>query len=106
MVTVESVDFKTSAEMALDEEIRRDGSLDLIKAAVRRFGREGTSGYDLVLPSNAPPGSGLGASSTTMVALTGLPASGECSAVALRPGRMYVSAWFPFASRLWPPKPV
>ncbi len=29
-------------------------------------------GYDLVLRSNAPPGSGLGSSSTMMVALTGL----------------------------------
>jgi D-glycero-alpha-D-manno-heptose-7-phosphate kinase len=71
-ITIESVDFKTSADMSLDEEILCDGHLDLIKAAVRRFGRETTSGYDLVLRSNAPPGSGLGASSTMMVALTGL----------------------------------
>lgn len=33
---------------------------------------EGTDGYDLVLRSNAPPGSGLGASSTMIVARTGL----------------------------------
>jgi D-glycero-alpha-D-manno-heptose-7-phosphate kinase len=72
LVTIESVDFKTSAEVSLDEEIHYDGHLDLIKAAVKRFGRENTSGYDLVLRSNAPPGSGLGASSTMMVALTGL----------------------------------
>jgi D-glycero-alpha-D-manno-heptose-7-phosphate kinase len=39
---------------------------------VRRFGRDGTDGYDLVLRSSAPPGSGLGSSSTMMVALTGL----------------------------------
>jgi D-glycero-alpha-D-manno-heptose-7-phosphate kinase len=72
VVTVESVDFKTTAEMTLDSEILYDGSLDLIKAAVRRFGRTGTDGYDLVLRSSAPPGSGLGSSSTMMVALTGL----------------------------------
>ena len=72
MVTIESVDFKANAEMSLEEEIRCDGHLDLIKAAVRRFGREGTDGYDLVLRSNAPPGSGLGSSSTVIVALTGL----------------------------------
>jgi D-glycero-alpha-D-manno-heptose-7-phosphate kinase len=71
-VTIESVDFKTSADMSLDEEMLCDGHLDLIKAAVIRFGRENTAGYDLVLRSNAPPGSGLGASSTMMVALTGL----------------------------------
>ena len=72
MVTIESVDFKTTTAMTLDNEILVDGSLDLIKAAVRRFGRVGTDGYDLVLRSNAPPGSGLGSSSTMMVALTGL----------------------------------
>lgn len=72
MVAIESVDFKTTAELRLDEEILCNGSLDLIKAAVRRFGREGTDGYDLVLRSSAPPGSGLGSSSTMMVALTGL----------------------------------
>lgn len=71
-VTIESVDFKTTTEMSLDEDILCDGSLDLIKAAVRRFGRDHTDGYDLVLRSNAPPGSGLGSSSTMMVALTGL----------------------------------
>jgi D-glycero-alpha-D-manno-heptose-7-phosphate kinase len=72
MVTIESVDFKTTTEMSLDNEILVDGSMDLIKAAVRRFGRVGSDGYDLVLRSNAPPGSGLGSSSTMMVALTGL----------------------------------
>jgi D-glycero-alpha-D-manno-heptose-7-phosphate kinase len=72
IVTIESVDFKTTTEMTLDSEILCDGSLDLIKAAVRRFGRDGTKGYDLVLRSSAPPGSGLGSSSTMMVALTGL----------------------------------
>ena len=41
MVTIESVDFKTTAEMTLDQEILCDGSLDLIKAAIRRFGRAG-----------------------------------------------------------------
>lgn len=71
-VSIESVDFKTTHEMTLDSEILYDGSLDLIKAAVRRFGRDGTDGYDLVLRSSAPPGSGLGSSSTMMVALTGL----------------------------------
>src|SRR6185312_4607685 len=67
-----SVDFKTTHEMTLDSEILYDGSLNLIKAAVRRFGSDGTDGYDLVLRSSAPPGSGLGSSSTMMVALTGL----------------------------------
>ena len=71
-VRIESVDFGTTAELALDEEFDLDGRLDLVKAAVRRFGVPDVDGYDLVLRSNAPPGSGLGSSSTMMVALTGL----------------------------------
>src|SRR3984957_2980470 len=92
MVSIESVDFKTTAEMSLDQDILYDGSLDLIKAAVRRFGRDGTDGYDLVLRSNAPPGSGLGSSSTMMVALTGL--------LSAHYGRMlddYETAWLAHA---------
>jgi D-glycero-alpha-D-manno-heptose-7-phosphate kinase len=71
-VTIESADFKSTAEMSLDQEILCDGSMDLIKAAIRRFTNQDTCGYDLVLRSNAPPGSGLGSSSAMMVALTGL----------------------------------
>jgi D-glycero-alpha-D-manno-heptose-7-phosphate kinase len=51
-----------------------DGKLDLVKAAIRRLGQReaGDGGFDLFLHSNAPPGSGLGSSSTMMVALIGL----------------------------------
>ncbi len=71
-VTIESADFKSTAEMDLDREIMCDGGMELIKAAVRRFANHDNCGYDLVLRSNAPPGSGLGSSSAMMVALTGL----------------------------------
>ncbi|GAA0920619.1 GHMP kinase [Pseudonocardia zijingensis] len=71
-VTVESVDFGSTIEVGLDEDTAFDGELDLVKAAVYRFGAPDVGGYDLVLRSNAPPGSGLGSSSTVMVALTGL----------------------------------
>jgi D-glycero-alpha-D-manno-heptose-7-phosphate kinase len=71
-VSIESVDFRIRTEVALDDDVIFDGRLDLVKAAVSRFGAHGTDGYDLVLRSNAPPGSGLGSSSTMMVALTGL----------------------------------
>ena len=91
MVTIESVDFKTTTQMTLDNEILCDGSLDLIKAAVRRFGRVGTDGYDLVLRSSAPPGSGLGSSSTMMVALTGLLA--EHYGLAMGPYQTAQLAW-------------
>lgn len=72
-VSIESVDFGIRAEVALDgDDAHDDERLDLVRAAVSRFGAESSDGYDLVLRSNAPPGSGLGSSSTMMVALTGL----------------------------------
>lgn len=71
-VNVESVDFGLSLDFPLSEDPVFDGKLDLIKAAIRRLRREDLGGYDLVLRSNTPPGSGLGSSSTMMVALVGL----------------------------------
>jgi len=71
-IRIESVDFDTTAEVVRGRDVADDGKLDLVKAAVHRFGAAESEGYDLVLRSNAPPGSGLGSSSTMMVALTGL----------------------------------
>jgi D-glycero-alpha-D-manno-heptose-7-phosphate kinase len=71
-VSVESVDFRLSLDFPVTEDPVLDGKLDLIKAAIRRLRRQDLGGYDLVLRSNTPPGSGLGSSSTMMVALVGL----------------------------------
>jgi D-glycero-alpha-D-manno-heptose-7-phosphate kinase len=74
-VHIESVDFGQTAKYGFGEAVVFDGKLDLVKAAIRRLGRldeAGASGFDLFLHSNAPPGSGLGSSSTMMVALIGL----------------------------------
>lgn len=71
-VSVESVDFGLSLDFPVTEDPVLDGKLDLIKAAIRRLRRQDLGGYDLVLRSNTPPGSGLGSSSTMMVALVGL----------------------------------
>jgi D-glycero-alpha-D-manno-heptose-7-phosphate kinase len=56
----------------VDDLIQFDGRLDLVKAAVRKFGKGSRRGFDLFLHSNVPPGSGLGSSSSTMVTLIGL----------------------------------
>jgi D-glycero-alpha-D-manno-heptose-7-phosphate kinase len=73
-IHIESVDFGSSARYGFGDVLAFDGKLDLVKAAIRRLGRpEGAStGFDMFLHSDAPPGSGLGSSSTMMVTLIGL----------------------------------
>jgi D-glycero-alpha-D-manno-heptose-7-phosphate kinase len=71
-VSIESVDFGLSLDFPVTEDPVLDGKLDLVKAAIRRLRREDFGGYNLVLRSNTPPGSGLGSSSTMMVTLVGM----------------------------------
>jgi D-glycero-alpha-D-manno-heptose-7-phosphate kinase len=71
-VCIESVDFGRKVDFDLAHELVLDGQLDLVKAAIKRIGDGAREGYDLVLRTNAPPGSGLGSSSTMMVALVAL----------------------------------
>jgi D-glycero-alpha-D-manno-heptose-7-phosphate kinase len=69
---IRSLDYGLTAEFGVDEPLVFDGKLDLAKAAIRRFAGAETRGFDLMLHSNAPPGSGLGSSSAMMVALIGV----------------------------------
>jgi D-glycero-alpha-D-manno-heptose-7-phosphate kinase len=69
-VCIQSLDFGMTVTYSLDDRLVYDGKLDLVKAAVVHLGID--SGFDLFLHSDAPPGSGLGASSAMMVALVGL----------------------------------
>jgi len=71
-IRIESADFGVSLDYSVDESPMFDGKLDLVKAAIRKLGDPASPGYDLFLHSNAPPGSGLGSSSTVMVTLIGL----------------------------------
>jgi D-glycero-alpha-D-manno-heptose-7-phosphate kinase len=68
-ICVESVDFGMSVDYGADDELPFDGRLDLVKAAIKKLGR---GGFDLFLHANAPPGSGLGSSSSVMVTLIGV----------------------------------
>jgi D-glycero-alpha-D-manno-heptose-7-phosphate kinase len=70
-ISVHSLDLGMSLDFDAGDAPSFDGRLDLVKAAVRRLGGDST-GFDLLLRSNAPPGSGLGSSSTMLVALVGL----------------------------------
>jgi D-glycero-alpha-D-manno-heptose-7-phosphate kinase len=72
-IRVRSLDYKMMARYTLDEPLIYDGKFDLIKACLRRLHRETGPriGLDLYLETDAPPGSGLGASSALVVAVIG-----------------------------------
>lgn len=69
-ITIKSLDFDIVARFQGAEAMSYDGDLDLVKAVVKNFHPH--QGLDLFLHSEAPPGSGLGSSSTMVVALIGL----------------------------------
>ena len=66
-LTLASLDYDVVAKYEHARRVKIDGTLDLLKAAVRAL--RVRRGADLWTHSDAPPGSGLGASSTLMVAL-------------------------------------
>ena len=71
-LTVHSLDFDIVAKYQLEEDLSYDGELDLVKAAWKIMCQNNQQGCDFFIHSDAPPGSGLGSSSTMVVALIGL----------------------------------
>jgi D-glycero-alpha-D-manno-heptose-7-phosphate kinase len=69
-LTLASLDYDVVAKYDHPKRLRFDGSLDLIKAVVKAL--RVRRGADLWVHSDAPPGSGLGSSSTMVVALIGV----------------------------------
>jgi D-glycero-alpha-D-manno-heptose-7-phosphate kinase len=69
-LTIASLDYDVVAKYDHPRRVRLDGNLDLIKAAVKAL--KVRRGADLWVHSDAPPGSGLGSSSTMVVALIGV----------------------------------
>jgi D-glycero-alpha-D-manno-heptose-7-phosphate kinase len=68
--TIRSLDFNKQEHWVADPTmLSYDGNLDLVKAVIKHFDIE--QGFDMFLHCDAPPGSGLGSSSTVMVALIG-----------------------------------
>jgi D-glycero-alpha-D-manno-heptose-7-phosphate kinase len=67
---IRSLDFaQDESWTANGSMLRYDGNLDLIKAVLNHF--EVAEGFDMLLHCDAPPGSGLGGSSTVMVSIIG-----------------------------------
>lgn len=71
-ITVTSLDYDIVAKYHLDDDMHYDGELDLVKAVIKNLNNGFKQGFDFFLHSDAPPGSGLGSSSTMVVALIGL----------------------------------
>lgn len=69
-INVTSLDYDIVAKYHADQELVYDGELDLVKAVIKKMGYKG--GLDMFIHSEAPPGSGLGSSSTMVVCLLGL----------------------------------
>ena len=68
-INVRSLDYDIVTSYSVNGELRYDGNLDLVKAAIHTMNVK--NGCDLFLHSDAPPGSGLGTSSALVVAIVG-----------------------------------
>lgn len=71
-IVVRSVDYDVVVNYSVNDPLKFDGQLDLVKAAILRLGGQDSQGFELFLHTEAPPGSGLGSSSALAVVLVGL----------------------------------
>jgi D-glycero-alpha-D-manno-heptose-7-phosphate kinase len=73
-IQVRSLDYDSMVQYSKEEDFDYNGQMDLAKGVFRRFGahKMEKSGFDLYVHGDAPPGSGLGSSSTFTVTLIGL----------------------------------
>ena len=70
-IEVNSLDYNMTVKYENEEDLKYNGQLDLVKSVLKKMKVMG-KGIRIYLHSDAPPGSGLGASSTMVVCLIGL----------------------------------
>jgi D-glycero-alpha-D-manno-heptose-7-phosphate kinase len=73
-IRVSSLDYDMTRTYPLGQRLPLDGDLDLIKGVLNHYQSDGPlpSGLEIFLHSDAPPGSGLGSSSTMITTLVGV----------------------------------
>jgi D-glycero-alpha-D-manno-heptose-7-phosphate kinase len=74
LARITSLDFGVTCEYPLGVRLEPDGELDLVKGTINRFQEDDAfpSGLEIFLRTDAPPGSGLGSSSTMVTTLVGV----------------------------------
>ena len=70
-IKVVSLDYERTLEYKNEEDLEYNGDLDLVKSVIKNM-KTANKGIEIYLHSDAPPGSGLGSSSTMVVSLIGL----------------------------------
>ena len=70
-INLQSLDYGIISRFLSTQNLELDGELDLVKAVIKKI-YGGNQGLSLYTQSEAPPGSGLGSSSTMIVTLLGL----------------------------------
>jgi D-glycero-alpha-D-manno-heptose-7-phosphate kinase len=71
-IQIESADLGAMFYFDTRSNLVYDGRMDLAKAAIRNLSGQDSQGFDLFLQTDAPPGSGLGSSSSLVVNMIGL----------------------------------
>jgi D-glycero-alpha-D-manno-heptose-7-phosphate kinase len=72
-INVTSLDYDIVSNYDAQELLLEDDKLNLVKAVIHRLNpKDNSRGLDIFLHSDAPPGSGLGSSSTVVVTLIGV----------------------------------
>ncbi len=70
VMNIRSLDYDIVADFKVNQKLVFNGEMDLAKGVIKRMHRN-RGGFDLYTHCDAPPGSGLGSSSTMVVALIG-----------------------------------